>query len=280
MRIVVKIKKIAFGPHQRTSSAHLEEIRASWTQLGAVDPMWAVLTDPVKQGNLWKSEEFYQTGILEIDDLFKQLNAMNESVNLGAALDFGCGVGRLTAPLATHFRRVVGLDIAQTMLDRAKSLVNATNIEWVLNTKSDLQIFSNATFDFVYSNIVLQHMPVTLSLEYISEFLRVSRPNALIVFQLPEAAPWKWSRRVDVLLAPIVPRVLRPLLQFYRRLKYARLDPQLVDSFPERLIEMHGASVARVRHTIRAFGGTVVHEQETNDAGYGWRGVRYFVRKK
>lgn len=50
----------------------------------------------------------------------------------GVALDFGCGVGRLTRALAAFFDRATGVDISSSMIEEAKkkemrSLTNASS---------------------------------------------------------------------------------------------------------------------------------------------------------
>jgi SAM-dependent methyltransferase len=60
--------------------------------------------------------------------------------------------------------------------------------EFVVNRRPDLQQFSSGSFDLVHSCLVLQHMPADIALRYIAEFLRVSRPGGLVVFQLPAEA--------------------------------------------------------------------------------------------
>ena len=39
----------------------------------------------------------------------------------GTALDFGCGVGRLTHALAPHFERTYGVDVSSTMIEQAQA---------------------------------------------------------------------------------------------------------------------------------------------------------------
>src|SRR3954467_3940749 len=47
-------------------------------------------------------------------------------------LDLGCGLGRLTRPLAARAKRVVALDVSAEMLVRAKRLnAHLDNVEWV-----------------------------------------------------------------------------------------------------------------------------------------------------
>ena len=55
------------------------------------------------------------------------------------ALDFGCGVGRLTQALAEHFERVAGVDIAASMIARARQENrHGDRVRYVVNERSDL----------------------------------------------------------------------------------------------------------------------------------------------
>jgi SAM-dependent methyltransferase len=108
------------------------------------------------------------------------------SVRPGRALDFGCGPGRLTQAMAGHFERVDGVDIAPGMIECARALNQAGHrCTYHLNATGDLRLFADATFDFVYSNITLQHMEPRFSRCYIAEFTRVTRAGGVIVFQVP-----------------------------------------------------------------------------------------------
>ena len=76
------------------------------------------------------------------------------------ALDFGCGVGRVTRAMASYYDRCTGVDVSDVMVDAATSLnAGIDRLEFVHNPEPDLTIFDDATFDLVYSNIVLQHLP-------------------------------------------------------------------------------------------------------------------------
>jgi ubiquinone/menaquinone biosynthesis C-methylase UbiE len=55
---------------------------------------------------------------------------------------------------------------------------------------SDLARFDDAGFDLVFSSIVLHHVPDRLTIKSdIAEFCRVTRPAALVMFQLPSHIP-------------------------------------------------------------------------------------------
>ncbi|HZC31292.1 MAG TPA: methyltransferase domain-containing protein, partial [Gaiellaceae bacterium] len=103
-----------------------------------------------------------------------------------AALDFGCGVGRLTQALASRFDRVVGVDVSVRMVEIARRLNSYDNVEYVVNAEPALP-FPDESFDFVYSMVVLQHMPPALGRGYIAELVRMLRAGGTLVFQVPDA---------------------------------------------------------------------------------------------
>ena len=48
----------------------------NWNELGKDDPLWVVLTNPAKKGGRWQPEEFFQTGIEEINGLLAKLASL------------------------------------------------------------------------------------------------------------------------------------------------------------------------------------------------------------
>jgi SAM-dependent methyltransferase len=161
----------------------LERVRETWTALGERDAFWAVLTGNAGADRKWNEEDFFRSGAEEIATLIEELPP---DLRRDAALDFGCGAGRLTRALGEHFGRAVGVDIAPTMIRQARRLNRRhPRCEFVVNDRADLSLFADATFDLVYSNITLQHMPPELSSHYIGEFFRVTREGGVVVFQIP-----------------------------------------------------------------------------------------------
>ena len=163
----------------------VEELAHAWNAMARDDAMWSILTDPVKTKNRWEPDEFFKTGEAFITDLMARLESNNMDVDHGSALDFGCGLGRLTRPLASMgFRRVVGVDISEEMIARARQLLPPNSIvEFLVNTEA-LPV-GDASFDYVQSHIVLQHIHPDLILKYLGEFSRVLRQNGMLYFQLP-----------------------------------------------------------------------------------------------
>ena len=79
-----------------------------------------------------------QTGEDEIAVLIDELRSLGFVAD-GSALDFGCGVGRLSIPLSKRFAKVIGVDIAPTMVELARSFaVDRPNIDFIVNDRPDL----------------------------------------------------------------------------------------------------------------------------------------------
>jgi 2-polyprenyl-3-methyl-5-hydroxy-6-metoxy-1,4-benzoquinol methylase len=101
------------------SMSDIAELGRNWDELAKNDPFWAILTFPHAKGNRWNIEQFFATGVTEVTELFEYLQSSGFSFSKGRALDFGCGVGRLTQALALHFEEVVGVDISPTFVELA-----------------------------------------------------------------------------------------------------------------------------------------------------------------
>jgi SAM-dependent methyltransferase len=157
-----------------------------WNALARLDPLWAILSDPGKAGGGWRLADFMRSGEREVALLFLQLARLGIAPRMAAALDFGCGVGRLTQALARRFDTVTGIDVSTRMVDLARRLNQyGPRVTYVANERDDLAPIASGTIDFIYSNITLQHIPPDLSQRYLREFLRVLRPGGVAVFQLP-----------------------------------------------------------------------------------------------
>lgn len=164
----------------------LDAVARTWESLGADDPLWAVLTVPGSEGGRWDLDEFFATGDDEIAELLRRLDELGLPAARRRALDFGCGVGRLTQALAAHFDEVVGVDIAASMLGEAERLNRrGDRVRWVHNPASDLSVLGDDRFDCIYTSYVLQHMDPVLARSYVAEFVRLLAPGGVAVFQVP-----------------------------------------------------------------------------------------------
>jgi SAM-dependent methyltransferase len=173
-------------------AVELEELRRHWDAFAQTDPLWAVLTSPEKRHGAWDVDEFFASGEEEISRVFARLDETcrrhGVSPQLGDALDFGCGVGRLTQALAGRCERVTGVDIAPHMVElAARYNRHGDRCRFTVLERDDLRMFPDASFDLVYTAHVLQHMEQRYAASYVREFLRVMRPGAVAVVELPTA---------------------------------------------------------------------------------------------
>jgi SAM-dependent methyltransferase len=160
--------------------------REFWERHAQQDPLWAILSDPTKKGRKWDLQTFFETGAREISIVLYRLAELDLAIPRAAALDFGCGVGRLTQALGVHFDHAVGVDISPTMIRLAEKLNrHPGRVRYVTNSREDLSIFDTSTFDFIYSDIVLQHVDPASTRKYLPEFVRTLKKGGVLVFQLP-----------------------------------------------------------------------------------------------
>lgn len=230
----------------------LGQHRRAWEDLGRIDPLWAVLTSPTRRHGRWDPAEFFATGEREIAALMETANTLRLPHERKVVLDFGCGVGRLTRALASHFENYIGVDISEPMLAHAREWhADCTRCGFVLNVRDDLQILESASVDLIYTRYVLQHLPSkALVQSYLREFVRILSRNGLLVFQLP--------RRIGLLHRLQPRRRLYTLLRgvgIGERLLLERLglSPMRMGTIPEPEVERFmtglGARLLRVERS-------------------------------
>jgi ubiquinone/menaquinone biosynthesis C-methylase UbiE len=164
--------------------------RRAWDDWARVDPLWAILTEPVHDQD---EGEFFASGRDAVAMIVAEAARLGFPRERKVALDFGCGVGRLTHALAAHFETTHGLDIAPLMIERAEQLAAArgvTGCQFSVHAGDALSGFESGGVDFVCSLLVLQHLPSAASItSHLREFVRVLAPGGIAVFQLPTHVP-------------------------------------------------------------------------------------------
>lgn len=239
----------------------LGPVRDTFEAWGEDDPLYAVLTAKDRKGNRWDPDAFFERGRTEIAGVMDDLAALGVDVPRGRALDFGCGVGRLTQALAEHFDAAVGVDIARSMARRARDFNrHGERVSYVVNTRPDLALFGDDTFDFVYSNKVLQHIPPLAVEAYVEEFFRVLRPGGVALFQMRNGP------RIE-------PGTLRARLYTFRRRTLRRLWKRVRGLAP---YEMHFVARERMEEVIAGAGGRLLEARDVSK-GRG-KSFRYCAR--
>lgn len=227
----------------------IRELQHNWEEFGRRDPMWAILTEPDKQGGRWDEGEFFANGRALVGAILGQLEPFGLPRERRTALDFGCGIGRLTQAACVHFDRVFGVDIAASMIDGARQRNRfGARCDYVHNTRADLAFAADQSIDFVLSLLVLQHMRSDLGQGYIAEFLRVLRPGGVAVFQAPYAGRHGFEK-------------------------------DTAGPTDEPIMEMHAIPRTRVEAIVAAAGGRMVACREDDGGGKDWPSHVYVVTR-
>jgi ubiquinone/menaquinone biosynthesis C-methylase UbiE len=244
----------------------LKKLKRNWDELGKIDPLWATITSPEKKERKWRVNEFFETGLKEVDALMKYIESLGINIPHRQALDFGCGVGRVSQALTKYFDMVYGVDIAPSMIDLAKRYNRhrykckprarrRAKCKYYLNETDNLMLFTDDYFDFIYSSITLQHIPPEYCWKYIREFLRVLVPQGLLIFQVPDEPSLRASVR-----------------ELCSRLKAKCLG--------QPRIEMYGIERREVIKLVEENGGRIVDITQDKATGPEWRSLRYCVTKR
>ena len=169
--------------------ANLEQLSRTWDTLGERDALWAILTQPGTRGGGWDVERFFDSGREQVDGALRLVaDEIGWPIPSGRALDFGCGVGRLTQALCERFEQVDGVDIAASMIRGAERFNRfGDRCRYHLNRRDDLSIFADRSFDFIYSTYVFQHMRPSFARGYVREFVRVLTADGVALFQVATA---------------------------------------------------------------------------------------------
>ena len=250
-----------------------ERLGQGWDAIGRRNPLGAILV----RGELpdWDVEEFLATGRRDVERFVADLSRIVPAAPRTRALDFGCGVGRITRALVDHFDEAVGVDVAPSMIARARAMHRGCRrCVFMVNRAPHLRQFAEESFGVVYSRLVLQHVRPALVRRYVPELVRVLTRGGALMFQLPEVLqvdPEEAFETAPVLGRTLKRRLPRSLVVLWRRLKYRIVAP------PRDPTEMFGMPRDEVLALIRGAGGLPIelrtdHSHGREDAGFEYLG--------
>lgn len=215
-----------------------------WELVAAQEPFFGVVSADVFRMSQMDADAravFYSSGDMDIAHLMGFFDAdIGARPAGGRALDFGCGVGRLTRVMAGIADEVVGYDVAPSMIGAAREAVPA-NV--TLTTE-----FPKGPFDWINSYIVFQHIPPKDGLALLDACLASAAPSAFISLHFTgwrDGAPPSQS---------LVAKTKRWLLRQKHRRAGASAEPliRMYDyDFSEilRRLSAHGFDRVVTRHT-------------------------------
>ncbi len=154
-----------------------------WRRYGEVDPYFGVITHEKYHAQVLTDDaraEFFGSGEEHVSRIMASLREIDPGFSPGRAVDFGCGVGRVTLPLAREARAVLGVDVSPGMLSEARKNAAAQGVS---NVEFAHELSGN--FDLVHSFIVLQHIQPRRGLRIIRDLLAQLEPGGMAVLQVP-----------------------------------------------------------------------------------------------
>jgi SAM-dependent methyltransferase len=246
----------------------LARLQRNWERLAQMDPFWSICADPQKHGRRWTREELFATGRIEVTTVMGYLRSLGVAPDTDApALDFGCGVGRLTQALAQRFPECWGVDISPTMIRLAEELHHGNpHCKFALNDTDHLSRFPAAYFGFIYTSITLPHIPKKHVVNYLKEFARVLRPRGIVVFQV-----------IDSDKSGAVWQTVKSLIGFC--LKWQRFlgRNSVTDSF---YMDMHCIAEREVREMVSSTALRIVDVKLTNSSHVTFNGNLQFLDRE
>lgn len=141
------------------------------------------------------------------DDLARAITATGMQAGRDRnVLDIGCGIGRMSFALAEQFGEVVGIDVAERLIEQAQA--HAPGDGRVMFEVADGERIaprSRREFDTVFSYEVLYIVPPATLAQYFADIAGLLVPGGEFIFQI-NCQPMRWTTRLsyrvrDVLFA-------------------------------------------------------------------------------
>jgi 2-polyprenyl-3-methyl-5-hydroxy-6-metoxy-1,4-benzoquinol methylase len=234
----------------------------NWKEFGEKDPYYGVLSDEKFKINNINEEtlkEFFSSGEEYVEELNQRLkNGFNISLEKMSVLDFGCGLGRLSIPLANaSTSNVVGIDISPEILEIAKNHAKeykTENVDFLVYDGENLPDLPS--FDLVNSYIVLQHIEKSKALDLIVQLMEKVKIGGFAYLQvthghqLPILKYWNFYLRTQ-----------KPLYNFL----YSSLKNKKFCSEPVMQMNLHDKN--KLKNVFQKYSSNVL-EFETNHGGF------------
>ena len=183
--------------------------REAWERYGRENPYYGVLTWSTYLGRELAGssrEHFFRSGENDLNTMMALVQRhIGKTRRFHRALEFGCGVGRMTLPLAAHADRVVGVDVSAAMCAEGARNRDAAGINNLVFTLPEHGLDTDLPpYDLIYSYNVFQHIPVDEGLRYLERLLDCLKPGGVAVLHFTCVDPRPaWQARGTRLLRSI-----------------------------------------------------------------------------
>jgi len=172
---------------------------AQWDRWGA-DLYFANTGERSHRGRV--AEEIFAQGEAHLDGVEARFAELGTPVDHGgAALDFGCGVGRVLLPMSRRYARSTGVDVAETMLAEARRHLRGNpSVELLAYDGTDVEpSLGDRRFAVIHSTRTVQHIPPADGLRILRSLLARLDPGGVALIQAPMCAPRTLFHRLNAL---------------------------------------------------------------------------------
>lgn len=228
--------------------AMIAKTAAAWEAVGEAAPYHSVLTTDEYIPERFAANEisFFESGKEDLDLILALLHRIGRPPDgFRCCLEFGCGVGRVTAHLAATFSSVLALDISRPHLRLAQrhlADLGFTNVSFRQVTPEDLH--PRTSYDLWFSRLVLQHNPPPVTLEILNRMFAGLAPGGVAVFHVPTYHNGYYFKIIDYLTDSLPPENMHmhvtpqtPILKLAWRHGCALLDIR-EEIAPDRVINV------------------------------------------
>ena len=176
----------------------------------------------------WHENYPYETFLLhEYGDIRKPIfDDFSDKI----ALDFGCGPGRMVSRMKKIFKKVDGCDIAQRLLDEAKTINPESN--FYLTNGNDLGNIENDFYDFIYCTISMQHIAChSIRQDIVRNMYKALKNNGKITLQLAynRDVPYTLENRVIINDKLIIVKEKIPMADYLSNDSFANITNGFYD---------------------------------------------------
>ncbi len=241
-----------------------------WQTWGKTNPYFGVLSDPkFLNVNLTDESitEFFASGARHVEHVYGVIRAhVQPDFQPARVLDYGCGVGRLLIPLAQRAHTAVGVDISPGMLEQARENSRKFNAGSVcLLHVDEMELLEPASFDFVHSFIVFQHIPVARGELILRRLITLIAEGGVGAIHLTYS---------DTRSAP-----RRAVLALRQRVNFAHVLLNMIQRLPlsNPLMQMNSYSINRVCDILIDSHCSNLHVEFVDHGGF--RGVMFYFEK-
>jgi SAM-dependent methyltransferase len=192
------------------------------------------------------ADDYFNAGAREAASFMGRAAILGYPQQRREALDFGCGLGRVTRALGDYFSEVVGVDLSPETVARARALnADYANCRFLVFDQPELEPFEDDRFDMIYSVVELrQASDESLLIEVARELLRVLRPTGLLLVRVTDRLGFRTAAGDRNRMSRILRSLKNLPARFYGGLRRRRLHP--IAKAQNDLLELVAAARARV----------------------------------